>query len=71
VKAYPGIPSEIAHGEFKTLHGWLTKNLYRHGSKFTPNDLIKRATGEPMTMRPYLAYLRNKYGELYSLPAAA
>jgi carboxypeptidase Taq len=71
VKAHPGIASEIARGEFKTLHGWLTDNLYRHGSKFTPNDLIKRATGEPMTMRPYLAYLRNKYGELYSLPAVA
>ena len=56
---------------FGTLHRWLTDNLYRHGSKFTPNDLIKRATGEPMTMRPYLAYLRGKYGELYSLPAAA
>ena len=71
VKANPGIPSEIAAGEFGTLHRWLTKNLYRHGAKFTPNDLIKRATGEPMTMRPYLAYLRGKYGELYSLPAAA
>jgi carboxypeptidase Taq len=71
VKAHPDIAAEIAAGEFKTLHGWLTKNLYRHGSKFTPNDLIKRATGEPMTMQPYLAYLRGKYGELYSLPAAA
>ena len=71
VKANPGISSEIAGGEFETLHGWLTDNLYRHGRKFTPNDLIKRATGEPMTMRPYLAYLRNKYGELYRLPAAA
>jgi carboxypeptidase Taq len=70
-KADPGIPAEIAAGEFKTLHRWLTDNLYRHGRKFTPNDLIRRATGEPMTMRPYLAYLRNKYGELYQLPAAA
>ena len=71
IKAHPGIPSEIAAGEFETLRGWLTDNLYRHGRKFTPNDLIKRATGEPMTMRPYLAYLRNKYGELYRLPGAA
>ena len=31
VKANPGIPSEIAAGEFGTLHGWLTDNLYRHG----------------------------------------
>jgi carboxypeptidase Taq len=71
VKANPGIPSEVAKGEFKTLHRWLIDNLYRHGAKFTPSDLIKRATGEPMTMRPYLAYLRSKYGELYRLPAAA
>lgn len=71
VKAHPDIPAEIAVGEFGTLHRWLTDNLYRHGRKFAPNDLIKRATGEPMTMRPYLAYLRNKYGELYPLPAAA
>ncbi|MPZ37283.1 MAG: carboxypeptidase M32 [Rhizobiales bacterium] len=71
VKAHPAIPSEIAAGEFRTLHRWLTENLYRHGRKFAPNDLIKRATGEPMSMRPYLAYLRNKYGELYRLPAAA
>jgi carboxypeptidase Taq len=71
VKAHPGIGSEIAAGEFRTLHGWLSDKLYRHGRKFTPNDLIKRATGEPMTMRPYLAYLRKKYGALYALPAAA
>jgi carboxypeptidase Taq len=71
VKAHPGIASEIAAGEFRTLHRWLVDNVYRHGSKFTPNDLIERATGEPMTMRPYLAYLRGKYGDLYSLPAAA
>ena len=71
VKAHPDIPGRIAAGEFGTLHGWLRDNLYCHGRKFTPNELIERATGGPMTMRPYLAYLRGKYGELYSLPAEA
>ncbi len=71
IKAHPDIPSEIARGEFRTLHRWLVDNLYRHGSKFTPNALIARATGEPMTMKPYLAYLRGKYGALYQLPAGA
>jgi carboxypeptidase Taq len=71
VNSHSEIPSEIAAGEFRTLHRWLVDNIYRHGSKFTPNDLIERATGEPMTMRPYIAYLRNKYGALYRLPAAA
>jgi carboxypeptidase Taq len=70
-KAHPGIPKEIGRGEFAPLHGWLRDNLYRHGRKFTPDELIERATGSPMSMRPYLAYLRLKYGELYRLPQAA
>jgi carboxypeptidase Taq len=69
VKAHPEIPADIAAGTFATLRGWLTDNLYQHGRKFTPDALIKRATGQPMTMRPYLAYLRGKYGEFYHLPS--
>jgi carboxypeptidase Taq len=71
LKAHPGIPDEIARGEFGTLRGWLCDNIYRHGSKFKPDEIVKRATGSAMTMRPYLDYLRGKYGELYRLPAQA
>ena len=71
LKAYPTIPDEIAHGRFTTLHGWLTENIYQHGSKFEPNELIERATGSPMSMQPYLDYLRGKYGGLYSLPTSS
>jgi carboxypeptidase Taq len=70
VKAHPEIPREIAHGEFGTLHQWLVQHIYRHGRKFEPHELVKRATGGPMTIAPYVAYLRCKYGELYKLPAA-
>ena len=68
LKAHPEIPAEIGKGEFATLHGWLRENLYRHGRKFTPDELVKRATGGPMSIGPYIAYLRAKYGELYQLP---
>jgi len=71
VAARPEIPREIERGEFGTLHAWLREHLYRHGRKFTPAELIERATGRPMQMAPYLAYLRGKYGELYGLPAAS
>ena len=70
LKAHPEIPGEIARGEFGTLHGWLRDNIYRHGGKFPPNELVKRATGSPMSMKPYLGYLREKYGALYRLRAA-
>ena len=64
LKAHPDIPHEIASGEFGTLHTWLRDNLYRHGSKFVPNDLVKRATNVTMSMRPYLNYLHQKYAAL-------
>jgi carboxypeptidase Taq len=68
LKAHPGIPAEITKGEFGTLHAWLKRKLYRHGRKFTPDEIVKRATGKPMTIAPYVAYLRRKFGELYHLP---
>jgi carboxypeptidase Taq len=69
LRTHPDIPQEIASGEFGTLHGWLRDNLYRHGSKFAPNDLVERATGTVMHTEPYLDYLREKYGALYRLPS--
>lgn len=62
---HPEIPSEIAAGKFATLHGWLTDNIYRHGRKFDPADLVVRATGQAMTTKPYLDYLSAKYGALH------
>ncbi len=66
VKAHPEIPNEIEKGEFDTLHNWLKSNVYQHGSKYTAPEIIERATGKPMTIMPYIDYLRTKYGELYT-----
>ena len=65
--AQPGILPEIAQGQFETLHGWLKDNIYQHGSKFTANEIVQRATGQALTIAPYIRYLRTKYGELYPL----
>jgi carboxypeptidase Taq len=68
VKRHPEIPQEIARGQFQALHNWLRENLYRHGRKLLPSEIVPRATGRPMSAEPYLDYLRAKYGELYRLP---
>ncbi len=67
LKAHPEIPAEIGQGEFGTLHGWLRENIYQHGSKFTAAELVERVTGGPLSIEPYIAYLRGKYGELYRM----
>ena len=67
LKAHPEIPSEISQGKFNTLHTWLVDNVYQHGNKFTANELVEKATGSPLTIEPYITYLKTKYGELYKL----
>ena len=67
VEARPGILPEMERGEFGTLLGWLQENVYRHGKKYEPDDLIERATGRPPDTAPYLRYLETKFGELYNV----
>ena len=65
--ARPAIPDQIRQGEFGTLRAYLQENIYRHGRKFTASELVERVTGSPLTIEPYIRYLRTKYGELYAL----
>ena len=64
VARHPTIPTEVGAGKFSTLHGWLRENIYRHGRKYEPADLVQRATGGPMSTAPYLDYLTAKYRAL-------
>lgn len=65
--AHPQIDEEMGRGEFDTLRGWLQENVYRHGSKFTAAEVVERVTGNPLSIEPYLDYLRQKFGEIYDL----
>jgi carboxypeptidase Taq len=67
VQAHPHIRGEMREGKFDALRGWLTQNVYQHGSKFTANEVIERVTGQPLSIEPYIHYLRTKYAELYRL----
>ena len=67
LQAHPEIPGEIEQGEFGTLLRWLQENIYQHGRKFTTSELVERVTGGPISIEPYIRYLRNKYCALYEL----
>ncbi len=66
-KALPSLDTDIAAGEFGALLQWLQDNIHRHGSKFTPRELVQRVTGGAMDSRPYMRYLREKYSDIYAL----
>ena len=58
--------SELAHGNLNSIRKWLIDNIYSHGNLYDPADLIKKATGTTLTVKPYLAYLNEKYSQLYA-----
>lgn len=64
---HPDVRGEIAQGQFDTLRSWLTEHVYRWGRKLEPNELITRATGEPLHTAPYVRYLKEKYTDIYGL----
>jgi carboxypeptidase Taq len=67
LQAHPEIPTQIAQGNFEPLHQWLVDNIYQYGSKYTASDLLNRVTGKSIMIEPYINYLKQKYGPIYSL----
>ena len=51
----------LERGDYAPLKQWLTENIWRHGRRYTRDELLVRATGRPMHAAPYIAYLREKH----------
>jgi len=67
VAANPSLPAEIASGKFDTLLTWLQTNIHQHGRKYTSAELTQRVTGGQIDPAPYVAYLQNKFTDVYGL----
>jgi carboxypeptidase Taq len=58
----PDLEERIERGEFAPLREWLGEHVHALGRKFSPQETLRRATGSTIDAKPYLAYLRGKYG---------
>jgi len=63
----PGMHQEWSRGDFRSLLEWMQVNVHTHGRKFTPEELLIKATGRGLEAGPYLEHIREKYTELYRL----
>ncbi|HEU5300503.1 MAG TPA: carboxypeptidase M32 [bacterium] len=68
-RAHPNLEADIGQGRFGTLLGWMREHVHRHGRKFLPREILRRATGSELTVEPYLRYLDRKFGEIYGVSA--
>jgi carboxypeptidase Taq len=61
------LDGDFRRGEFGRLKGWLNENIHSPGQRYRAVDLCKKVTGKPLSHKPLLTYLRNKYQPLYGL----
>jgi carboxypeptidase Taq len=52
----------FAEGEFASLLKWLRKNVHQEGSRYYPEELIKKVTGEGLNSKYLVDYLKTKNG---------
>jgi carboxypeptidase Taq len=62
-----GLTADVRAGEFDRLHDWLSEQVHAHGCRYTTDDLLEEATGEPFTAEYFLEYATEKFGDLYDL----
>jgi carboxypeptidase Taq len=63
----PDLNDQIRAGKFEALLAWLRDKIHRHGAKFEPQQLVKKATGSRIDPAAYVRYLTKKFGEIYNL----
>ncbi|HEY7929883.1 MAG TPA: carboxypeptidase M32 [Steroidobacteraceae bacterium] len=59
----PELDTQIGRGEFSGLFGWLRENVHGLGAKVTVKELMRHATGQPLSANSLLRYLEHKYLE--------
>jgi carboxypeptidase Taq len=62
LKQDPEIDAEMSAGKYGRLLAWMREKIHRHGRRYSPTELMQRATGEPTRATYFLDYLKAKYG---------
>ena len=62
-RADPAIDAGLARGDLAPLLGWLRSHVQAHASFYGFNDLMRSATGKPLTPDDFTTHLRHRYLE--------
>jgi len=66
-KEIPNLSKEIEKGNNQPLLDWLRTNIHQHGRYYNAEELCKKITGEKLNFKYFMAYARQKFGDIYGL----
>lgn len=58
--------SAADNGNFHETLKWLRKKVHCHGSLYKTQELVKVATGQPISAEVFMAQLKNRYSDVYN-----
>ncbi len=59
--ALPTLEEALSQGDFTPLTHWLHHNVHTHGATLGFNDLLRTATGKPLSLDDFEAHLTKRY----------
>ncbi|MEM9158968.1 MAG: carboxypeptidase M32 [Verrucomicrobiota bacterium] len=61
-----GLEGQFESGNFQPLLDWLRKNIHQHGSKHYLKELTQKVTGQELSPKSLIRYLKDRYLPLYT-----
>ena len=61
------LDTQFGQGEFGSLKDWLVDKIHLQGMRYPAPVLVEKVTGQPLSHKPLMDHLRNKYGPLYGI----
>ena len=52
---------------FEIITNWLKENIHKYGARYSADEILIKATGEPFNPHYYIDYLKNKFKKVYNL----
>ena len=63
----PGLTEDFTVGKFNRLLDWLRDNIHSQGFRYYSPELCERVSGKPLSHKPLLDYMYNKYSDIYGI----
>jgi carboxypeptidase Taq len=61
----PDLFNQFEQGQFSNLREWLRENIHKHGQRYRATKLVQKVTGKPLSPKPLIDYMNDKYGAIY------
>ena len=57
----------LLDSQYPVIMEWLKTHVHQYANRYSPDEVLEKATGETFQVNYYLDYLEEKYRRLYNL----